>query len=92
MKLAEVIPIPMSDKRPVGRPKTQTKLRAWVETQWTGDYAVLAAELGISIQYLESLVSGVRRPSVSLALKIKKLTGGVIDLDALLDPKERAAA
>lgn len=90
MKLAEVIP--MSDKRPVGRPKTQTKLRAWIDAQWKGDYAKLASELGISIQYVEKIVSGTMRPSISLALKIKNLTGGVIDLDALLDPKERSAA
>jgi hypothetical protein len=84
---------PMSDsKRPVGRPKNRTKFLVWVETQWTGDYVKLSKELGISIQYLESLVAGSRRPSLSLALKIKTLTGGVIDLDALLDPKDRAAA
>lgn len=90
MGLAEVIS--MESKRPVGRPKKQTKLRAWVETQWVGDYAKLAKELGISIEYLESLVSGTRRPSISLALRIKNLTNGGLDLDALLDPKERSAA
>jgi hypothetical protein len=88
--LATIVPMP--DKRPVGRPKSQTKLRAWVDGQWPGDYAKLAAELGISIQYLESLVAGSRRPSISLALKIKRLTQGAIDLDALLDPADRKAA
>lgn len=42
-----------------------------------------AAELGISTSYLSEMVSGLKRPSLSLALRIERETGGAVTVHEL---------
>ena len=65
-------------KRRVGRPIQQrSKLGVWVDANgWSREE--LATRLGIVRSSANRLCSGVRRPSLELALKIEKLTGGAV--------------
>lgn len=48
-------------------------------------YRVFAESLGITEQSLKNIVAGTRRPGLLLALKIEKLTDGLITPTQLAD-------
>jgi transcriptional regulator with XRE-family HTH domain len=62
----------------MGRPVlTRSKLGVWIEEHgWTRQQ--LADELGIVRGSVDRLCSGLRRPSLELALKIEALTQGAV--------------
>jgi len=53
------------------------KLRAYLADKPKG---VFASRLGTSPSYLSQLLSGRRRPSYELMLRIEQETGGAVDL------------
>lgn len=78
--------LPMERKKPGPKPTKKTRLGDWLHSNWTGDNKALAETLGISISHLEKLIHGRELPGVTLALEIKRLTHGALDLDQLCDP------
>jgi transcriptional regulator with XRE-family HTH domain len=70
---------PVADsKRRMGRPvEKRSKLGDWVDERgWTRQQ--LADELGIVLSTAVRLCSGMRRPSLELALQIEALTDGAV--------------
>jgi transcriptional regulator with XRE-family HTH domain len=69
----------------MGRPVTRrSKLGEWVDAQgWTRQQ--LADELGITVGSAVRLCNGVRRPSLELAIKIERLTGGAIPVTCWIE-------
>lgn len=55
--------------------------------------AVWADRIGISRPYLNSLIKGVKTPSLPVALRIERLTGGVVKAASWVapDPAEAPA-
>lgn len=62
-----------------------------VEQKWT--HAEAAQRLGVSRSYLTQIIRGQRAPSLALAVKIERLTGGAVTAASLLpaEPEEDAA-
>ncbi|RMF03089.1 MAG: helix-turn-helix domain-containing protein [Alphaproteobacteria bacterium] len=44
-----------------------------------------ARELGVSPGYLHALINGAKRPSLDLALRIERLTGGAVPVQSWAD-------
>lgn len=55
-----------------------TKLAEYLAQHPRGKRGEIASEWGISEAYLSQLASGVRRPSLSMAFKIEKMTNGAV--------------
>lgn len=53
-------------------------------------YRTFAEDLGIAEQTLRSIMAGIRRPGIMLALKIEKLTDGQITPAQLIEDFENA--
>ncbi|MDK8874708.1 helix-turn-helix transcriptional regulator [Paracoccus sp. SSJ] len=52
--------------------------------------AVVAENLGIGRAYLSGLESGKKKPSLELAVKIARLTGGAVPVESWVDPEVSA--
>lgn len=51
------------------------------------DKQKLADKCGVSLRHIDYILSGGRRPSPDLALKIEKVTNGEVTRDELLFPE-----
>ncbi len=51
-----------------------------------------AEKMGMSNSYLSQIVSGDRKPSLTLALRIQAETGGAVDLSTFGSPRTATAA
>lgn len=64
-----------------------TKLKAWLfETQTRQN--VLAERLGITRGHMSAVVSGLRQPSLALAVQIEAETQGAVPATSLLRPPQ----
>lgn len=54
-------------------------------------YRTFAQDLGIAEQSLKTIMAGIRRPGLSLCLKIEKLTNGQITPSQLVEDYERVS-
>jgi transcriptional regulator with XRE-family HTH domain len=65
----------------MGRPrKAENVLARWIDDNRGGHRASVAEELGVSRVYLDRICREQRRPSLTLAAAIEKLTGGKIKM------------
>ncbi len=66
-------------RRPRGRPRSEviTLFSRWLDAN-ERDRAWAADQLGVSRSYVDRLARGSSMPSLDLALKIERLTGGAI--------------
>jgi hypothetical protein len=78
----------MSEKT-AGRPSRRTPLRVWLESKniSPSDFAGL---IGIAERTLMDFMGG-RKPPLAVARRIKEVSKGELDLDALLDFESKAA-
>lgn len=60
------------------------KLKSYLEA-FDGNQQALAAYLGISRPHVSLLLSGRKKPSLQLAGRIEKLTGGAVPMTAWID-------
>jgi len=51
----------------------------------------LANRLGVHVQYVSAIECGRRRPGMTVALRIRDMTGGDVSLDDLVAPRRSAA-
>ena len=56
------------------------KLKAYIERNSTAPMREIAENLGVSRPYLYDLIKGVRQPSLAVASKIAKATGGEVSV------------
>lgn len=55
-------------------------------------YRTFAQELGITEQSLKTIMAGIRRPGLTLCIKIEKLTKGEITPHQLVEDYDKASA
>jgi len=65
-------------------------LRQWREMQAITQQE-LANRLGVHVQYVSAIECGRRRPGMTVALRIRDMTGGDVSLDDLVAPRRSAA-
>jgi len=53
--------------------------------------AKFAQECGISAPYLSQIISGIKRPSLGVALKIERITNGAVPVSVWAENKGAAA-
>jgi len=53
--------------------------------------AKFAEECGISAPYLSQIISGIKRPSLGVALKIERITNGAVPVSVWAEDKGAAA-
>ncbi len=52
--------------------------------------AVWARRLGVSRGYLHGIINGTKRPSLSLAIRIERLTNGAVSVESWVSDEDAA--
>lgn len=65
------------------------KMQTFLQGRRKGEFA---KEIGISAPYLSQILSGMKRPSYDLMVRIERATGGEVDLRCWADKPEKAAS
>jgi transcriptional regulator with XRE-family HTH domain len=63
-------------------------LQSWIEENTT--QARFADEAGLSKPYLSEILSGKKTPSLDMASRLSRATGGVVPISAFVSPAEAA--